>query len=45
LPAAAGPLLLTVRDQAGDVLAISTTDNPVKTLAAVTDALLPRHPG
>jgi hypothetical protein len=45
LPAAAGPMLLTVMDQGGEVLAISTTDNPVKTLAAVTDALLPRHPG
>jgi hypothetical protein len=44
-PSAAGPMLLTVRDQAGEVLAISTTDNPVKTLAAVTDSLLPRHPG
>jgi hypothetical protein len=45
LPTAAGPMLLTVMDQAGEILAISTTDNPVKTLAAVTDALLPRHPG
>jgi hypothetical protein len=45
LPSAAGLMLLTVVDQAGEVLAISTTDNPVKTLAAVTDALLPRHPG
>jgi hypothetical protein len=38
-------MLLTVTDQAGEVLAVSTTDNPVKTLAAVTDTLLPRHPG
>jgi hypothetical protein len=43
--ATAGPVLLTVMDQASEILAISTTDNPVKTLAAVTDALLPRHPG
>jgi hypothetical protein len=45
LPSDAGPMLLTVTDQAGEVLAVSTTDNPVKTLAAVTDSLLPRHPG
>jgi hypothetical protein len=45
LPNATGLMLLTVMDQAGEVLAISTTDNPVKTLAAVADALLPRHPG
>jgi hypothetical protein len=45
LPNAAGPMLLTVMDQGGEVLAISTTDSSVKTLAAVSDALLPRHPG
>jgi hypothetical protein len=45
LPSDARPMLLTVTDQAGEVLAVSTTDNPVKTLAAVTDTLLPRHPG
>jgi hypothetical protein len=45
LPSYAGPVLLTVMDQAGEVLAISTTDNPVKTLAAVAESLLPRHPG
>jgi len=45
LPGDAGPMLLTVTDRAGEVLAISTTDNPVKTLAAVTEFLLPRYPG
>jgi hypothetical protein len=45
LPSAAGLMLLTVYDQAGELLAISATDNPVKTLAAVERALLPRHPG
>jgi hypothetical protein len=45
LPSAAGLMLLTVTNQAGEVEAISTTDNPVKTLAAVERALLPRHPG
>jgi hypothetical protein len=45
LPSAAGPMLLTVMDQGGEVLAVATTDNPVKSLAAVTDTLIPRHPG
>jgi hypothetical protein len=45
LPGDAGPMLLTVTDQAGEVLAISAMDNPVKTLAAVTEFLLPQYPG
>jgi hypothetical protein len=45
LPSDAGPVLLMVMDEAGEVLAISVQDSPAEALASVADTLLPGHPG
>jgi hypothetical protein len=45
LPNGAVPMLLTIRDQAGEKIAGGLGYNSVMGLAAMADFLLPRHPG
>jgi hypothetical protein len=45
LPGDAGPVLLMVMDETGEVLAISVQDSPAEALASVANTLLPSHPG
>jgi hypothetical protein len=45
LPTDAGPMLLTIRDQAGEKIAGGLGYDTVEGLAAVAESLLPRHPG
>jgi hypothetical protein len=45
LPSGAGPMHLTIRDQAGEEIAGGVGYDGIRGLAAVAEYLLPRHPG
>lgn len=45
LPSGAGPMRLTIRDQAGEEIDGGLGYDSIEGLAAVADSLLPRHPG
>jgi hypothetical protein len=45
LPSDAGPMRLTIRDQAGEEIAAGLGYDSIKGLAALAESLLPSHPG